>query len=104
MYESASGNQMTFAALKAKIVRIKIERESDGLFVATSPDLRGLLVAEQTQEALTAAIPVAIEAMYAACETPVKVTMVDRDEDGYQPWVAVPVMQHGSKTGVTALN
>jgi hypothetical protein len=47
-------------------LRIEIEEWKTGLFCATSPDLRGLLVAEQTIDALEQAIPRAIGEMYTA--------------------------------------
>ena len=39
---------MTTATMKARIVRVKIEEGKTGLFYATSPDLKGMLVAEPT--------------------------------------------------------
>lgn len=51
--------------LKAKIVRIQI-KEDDGLFFATSSDLKGLLVAERTLDAVQREIPKSIVALYAA--------------------------------------
>ncbi|HEV2561128.1 MAG TPA: hypothetical protein VGT78_03215 [Rhizomicrobium sp.] len=72
--------------LKAKIVRIRIE-EDDGLFLATSPDLKGLLAAEKTLDALQREIPKSIVALYAACGVKVVATMIEDGND----WVAVPV-------------
>ncbi len=98
------GKQMTFASMKAKIVRVKIEQGREGLFYGTSPDLRGLLIAERTRADVEAAIPTAIEEMYAACDTPVAVTMVDGKDDDYQPWVAVPVAKAGKSLPANTSN
>lgn len=38
---------MTSTKMKAKIVRVEFKRGKSGLFLATSPDLQGLLVAER---------------------------------------------------------
>jgi hypothetical protein len=74
--------------MKAKIVRITIERGREGLFYAQSPDLRGLLIADSTLDGLRRNIPTAIAEMFEACDTPVTVTEVD---DGDCSWVAVPI-------------
>ncbi len=46
--------------MQARIVRIKVEEGEAGLFYATSPTLKGLLVAEPTLDALNKAIPLAV--------------------------------------------
>ena len=81
---------MTTTAMKAKTVRIKLEEGRTGLFIATSPDLKGLLVAEPTVDALHAAIPKAIADLYEACGVRVVVSMLDHTDDGFEPWVAFP--------------
>ena len=81
---------MTTASLKAKIVNIAVERGSTGLLYATSPDLKGLLVAEPTREALNLAIPKAITDLYLACGVRVVVTPVETEGDD-PPWVAIPL-------------
>ena len=48
---------MTGTLTKATVVRVKVEEGKTGLFYATSPDLRGLLVAEPTIDELEKAIP-----------------------------------------------
>jgi hypothetical protein len=80
---------MSDATMKARIVRIKCERGKAGLFYATSPDLKGLLVAESTVDALQRAIPKAIRDMYAVSGVDVVVSPVDEPDDG-QTWVAFP--------------
>jgi hypothetical protein len=80
---------MTSASMKAKIVRIKVDQGKAGLFYATSPDLKGLLVGESTLEALDRAIPTAIADLYLACGVKVIVTKAEDGEDEYPPWIAI---------------
>ena len=51
---------MATTLTRADIVRVKIEQGKAGLFYATSPDLRGLLVGRPDLEALFEAVPQAI--------------------------------------------
>jgi hypothetical protein len=75
---------------RALIVRVKIEEGKAGLFYATSPDLKGLLVAEPTIDALDEAIPGAIAELYEAiCGAKVVVTKA-KDDSEFYPWVAIP--------------
>ncbi len=76
---------------RAIIVRVSIEEGKTGLFYATSPDLRGLLVAEETLDALDEAIPKAIADLYEAIGMSVIVSKVKEDDDReFHPWVAFP--------------
>ncbi len=75
---------------RAHVVRVQREEGKTGLFYGTSPDLKGLLVAEATLDALDRAIPVAIADLYHAGGEPVVVTRLDKDEDDLRSWVAVP--------------
>jgi hypothetical protein len=75
----------------AKLIRVKIEKGDTGLFYATSPELRGLLVAKRTVEEVEADIPRAIGELYAVAGAPVAVIRLEDDVDGLQPWVASPV-------------
>jgi hypothetical protein len=84
---------MTGTLTKAKVVRVKVEEGKTGLFYATSPDLRGLLVAEPTIDALEEAIPKVISDMYAAGGVSVAVTKGGDDDPNYYPWIAIPVEQ-----------
>ena len=77
--------------LKARIVRVRREQGATGLFYATSPDLRGLLVAEPTLDGLEKAIPEAIRDLYMASGEPVLVTRTDHDTEEFRSWVAFPV-------------
>jgi hypothetical protein len=81
---------MTTSSMKAKTVRVRIEEGKTGLFFATSPDLKGLLAAEPTVDALHEAIPKAIVDLYGACGVAVVVSMLDQTDDAFQPWVAFP--------------
>lgn len=76
----------------AKIVWVRVEEGTPGLFVATSPDLKGLLVAKHSLEELEVAIPTAIRELYSACGLHVVVTKADDDNNdaGLEPWIAVP--------------
>jgi hypothetical protein len=81
---------MTSAAMQARIVRIKVEKGKEGLFYATSPSLKGLLVAEPTLEALDEAIPSAVADLYLACGVKVIVTRIEHEDDDFTPWIAIP--------------
>ena len=81
---------MRMSSMKADRVRVKIEEGRTGLFYATSPDLKGLLVAEPTLDGLDKAIPVAIADLYAASDLKVVVTKMDDGDDDFSPWVAIP--------------
>ena len=74
----------------AKIVNVKIERAESGVFIATSSELKGLLVAKQTLDSVNAALPQAIIDMYAVCGVDVIVSRAEDGSDYNQPWVAVP--------------
>jgi len=81
----------TNTSLKAKVVNVKVREGKEGLFYATSPQLKGLLVAEPTLDALDKAIPKAISDLYLACGLEVLVIKVeDGDDSGTTPWVAFP--------------
>ena len=80
---------MADAKMKARVVRVKREEGKTGLFYATSPDLRGLLVAEPTLDALERAIPQVIVDLYAAVGVAIVVTRLDEDVDSHKSWVAV---------------
>jgi hypothetical protein len=90
--EKLENGKMSEATMKARIVRISCEKGKTGLFYATSSDLKGLLVAEATIDALQKAIPAAIRDMYAALGVEVVVSPVDEpDHDDHRTWVALPV-------------
>jgi hypothetical protein len=84
---------MTSTLTTAKVVRVKVEEGKTGLFYATSPDLKGLLVAEPTIDALNDAIPKVITYMFAACGVSVVVTRATDDDPDYFPWIAIPAEQ-----------
>ncbi len=76
--------------LRARIVRVRYEKGNTDLIYATSPDLKGLLVAERTSEALENSISQAIADLYAACGEEVVVTRVEEADDEFHSWVAFP--------------
>lgn len=76
-------------ATKAKTFRVDIQRDGT-LFIATSPDLKGMLVAEHSFDELIAAIPSAVQDLFAACDVPVVVSQVDDGDEMSAPWVAFP--------------
>jgi hypothetical protein len=78
------------ASTRAKIVRVKVEEGKAGLFYATSPDLRGLLVAEPNIDDLDIAISKAITELYAASGETVVVAKAQDDDPDFFPWVAIP--------------
>ena len=78
------------ASTKAKLIRIRVEEDPVGLFYATSPELKGLLVAKHTLRELEDDIPRAITELYAVCGVKVVVSRLEDGEGGYQPWVAFP--------------
>jgi predicted RNase H-like HicB family nuclease len=74
--------------MKAKIVRVTIEKGREGLFYAESRDLKGLLVARSSIDELRRQISIAIREMFEVCDAPVVVSELDGpDADS---WVAVP--------------
>jgi hypothetical protein len=77
-------------SMKAKIVRVKVEEGKAGLFYATSPDLKGLLVAESNIDDLEASISKNIADLYAACGETVVVTKAQDSDPDFFPWVAIP--------------
>jgi hypothetical protein len=78
------------ASTRAKIVRVKVEEGKAGLFYATSPDLKGLLVAESNIDDLDIAISKAITDLYAATGETVVVTKAEDGDPEFFPWVAIP--------------
>ena len=81
---------MTDATMGPRVVRVEREQGRAGLFYATSPDLKGLLVAEKTREALEKAIPKAIKDLYLACGVEVIVILADEPPEDQEMWVAFP--------------
>jgi hypothetical protein len=81
---------MTDATMRPRIVRVEREKGKAGLFYATSPDLKGFLVAEKTREALEGAITQAIKDLYAAHGVEVIVSPADESPEDQEMWVAFP--------------
>lgn len=84
---------MTSALTKAKVLRVKVEEGRTGLFYATSPDLKGLLVAEPTVDALEEAVPKVIADIYAALGVAVAVTRAGDDDTDSFSWIVIPAEQ-----------
>jgi hypothetical protein len=77
----------------AKVIRIKREVGEGNWFYATSPDLIGLLVAQETLDDLEKMIPQAIVDLYAARKIDVQVYPVDDGNEGpHGAWVAVSAL------------
>jgi hypothetical protein len=73
-----------------RIVRVEREQGKAGLFYATSPDLKGFMVAEKTREALEKAIPQAIKDLYLAHGIDVIVSPAEEPPEDREMWVAFP--------------
>lgn len=77
-----------------KIVRIQYVTGNAGLIYATSPDLRGLVVARASVEELAKAVPEAICKLYEACGVQVIVARLEPDrmceDEQQESWVAFP--------------
>lgn len=80
----------TNVSLKAQVMNVRVREGKEGLFYATSPQLKGLLVAEATMEELERAIPKAIADLYLACGLEVVVSRMESDDGDGSPWVAFP--------------
>ncbi|HZP08387.1 hypothetical protein [Methyloceanibacter sp.] len=82
---------MTASCQMARLIHITLRQGNEGLLYATSPELKGLLVAGATRSEVEKEIPDAIAEMYAACGEKVLVTRLDADDTGdLSPWVAIP--------------
>ena len=81
---------MPSKSMKPKIIRVEFEEGRAGLFYATSQNLKGLLVAEDTREKCVQAVPQAIRDLYAACGVAVVVTMAEDGDGDYSPYIAFP--------------
>jgi hypothetical protein len=81
---------MPSKSMKPKIIRVEFEEGRAGLFYATSPNLKGLLVAEDTREKCELAVPQAIRDLYSACGVSVVVTMAEDGNGDSSPFIAIP--------------
>jgi hypothetical protein len=73
----------------ARVIRIKIMKGKTGLFYATSPDLRGLLIAQPTLDALKDEIPLAIAALYQASDMTMLIVRAKSNDTNFHMWVAM---------------
>ena len=76
---------MRSKSMKAKIVRVKIEEGEAGLWFATSPDMKGLLVAEKTRNDAERVVPDAIRDLYKVCDIDVVVSRVEDGTGSFEP-------------------
>lgn len=91
MDHSRKATAMADASMKTRLVRVHFEADQTGLIFGTSPDLKGLLVAEKTLAEAEQAIPQAIADLYTACGVKVLVEMVDDRSVGTdRSFVAMP--------------
>jgi predicted RNase H-like HicB family nuclease len=74
-------------------IRVSVEEGDAGLFYATSPDLRGLLVAAPTVDALESEVPSAIEAIFEAEGTPSVALPSEGAGDFRRIWIALPTSE-----------
>jgi Domain of unknown function (DUF1902) len=86
----------------ARIVRVKYDGGDAGLFFATSPDLRGLLVAKHTMDELVEAVPQAIRELYAADGIDMIVHRAPYDDPEFFRWIATPVEIARQQAGFAA--
>jgi hypothetical protein len=75
---------------KARIVRVRIDEGKAGLFYASSPDLRGLLVAAPTADDAWKGVPEAIRALFLAKGQKVVVIEAHDGNPTERPWAAIP--------------
>lgn len=82
---------MSESRMAARVIRLDFHEGNTGLFYATSPDLKGLVLARPSLDELYRAIPGAIQEMYQACGERVVVSRVGPDDVvGPDAWVAFP--------------
>ena len=76
---------------RAKIISIQIKEGGAGLLHATSPQMRELFVSGRSIDAVKAAVPSVIEAIFEAHGEAVRVIEADDDDTCLpMPWVIVP--------------
>ena len=76
--------------LRSKLVHVDIAEKGAGLFVATSPDVKGLLVADTSLSAVFDAIPGAISDLYAVCGEAIVVIPVEDQDGSVSSWIKMP--------------
>jgi hypothetical protein len=85
---------MTASNRLARVVRVAIRKDDRGVFVATSPNLKGLVAVNKDMDRLVSTIiPQAISDLNRAAGQPVVVARAEEvsEADDVLPWVAVPV-------------
>jgi hypothetical protein len=85
---------MTGSSRLARVIRVAIRKDDRGVFVAISPNLKGLLAVSKDMDRLVSTvIPQAISDLYRAAGQPVVVARAEEvsEADDVLPWVVVPV-------------
>jgi len=86
----------------ADIITVRIDKESSGLFVATSKDMPGLLVAHPDREIVEQDIPNVIRVLIKRRRNQdVLVAKVSPDESQIDRWVFVPAFIAAQTVGAT---
>ena len=77
---------------RAKIIGVIIEKGDAGLYHATSPDMKDLLVSGETVEDVKEAVPAVIAAIYEAYGENVNVVEAEERAESNSPfpWVVLP--------------
>jgi hypothetical protein len=96
------GDDAMAVTVTARIVRVKYDGGDAGPFFATSPDLRGLLVAKRTMDELVEAVPQAIRDLYAADGIDMIVERARYDDPEFFRWIATPVEIARQRAGFAA--
>jgi hypothetical protein len=82
---------MSATSQLAQIIRVKLSRDDRGVWTATSPTLKGLIVVSKNEDLLVSQlIPDAIVELYAACGQRVVIARAQRETEELLPWVVVP--------------
>jgi hypothetical protein len=84
---------MSAATKYGKLLRVSVKEGENGVYVATSPSLKGLLVVSKNfNKLIDTLVPQAIVDLYAACNEHIVVAPLDEDTDdpNVRPFVAVP--------------
>jgi hypothetical protein len=83
---------MTASTSYSILIPTKVVKDERGVFVATSPVLKGLIVVSKNKKELEETlIPQAIADLYLACGVHMIVTRIGADKKPDDQWVATPV-------------
>lgn len=83
----------------AKIINVVVEKVEGGMFFATSPQMRELMVSGTTESEVHEAVPQVIREIFDAHGQSVAVIEAEKDnEDLPMPWVIVPTSATGARS------